>query len=169
MIPMKVLGLTLDAENNAPILVLQQDGGSEILPIWIGTSEALAISVALNGTRLDRPLTHETMFQVIRALDAEVGAVDVMALRDGTYYAELEIVKGEKIMRVDCRPSDGIALAVRCDAPIRVTREVLAETSATRTARRGEDLVTSFVPEDPSDQALDRLFPSMAPVSRYKM
>lgn len=169
MIPMKVLGLTLDAENNAPILVLQQDGGSEILPIWIGTSEALAISVALNGTRLDRPLTHETMFQVIRALDAEVGAVDVMALRDGTYYAELEIVKGEKTMRVDCRPSDGIALAVRCDAPIRVAREVLAETSATRTTRRGEDLVSSFLPEDPSEQALCQLFPSMTPVSRYKM
>ena len=66
MVPMKVLGLTLDAENNAPILVLQQDGGSEIVPIWIGASEALAISVALNGTRLfDRPLTHETMFQAI--------------------------------------------------------------------------------------------------------
>ena len=76
MVPMKVLGLTLDAENNAPILVLQQDGGSEILPIWIGTSEALAISVALNGTRLDRPLTHETMFQAIRALDADIGAVE---------------------------------------------------------------------------------------------
>ena len=104
MVPMKVLGLTLDAENNAPILVLQQDGGSEILPIWIGASEALAISVALNGTRLDRPLTHETMFQAIRALDADIGAVDVIALRDGTYHAELEIVRGEKAVRVDCRP-----------------------------------------------------------------
>ena len=136
MVPMKVLGLTLDAENNAPILVLQQDGGSEILPIWIGASEALAISVALNGTRLDRPLTHETMFQAIR---------------------------------VDCRPSDGVALAVRCDAPIRVAREVLAETSATRTARRGEDLVTSFLPEEPSEQVLGKLLPSLEPVSRYKM
>lgn len=96
MVPMKVLGLTLDAENNAPILVLQQDGGSEILPIWIGASEALAISVALNGTRLDRPLTHETMFQAIRALDADIGAVDVIALRDGTYHAELEIVRGKR-------------------------------------------------------------------------
>mgnify|MGYP001625926913 CR=1 FL=1 len=122
MVPMKVLGLTLDAENNAPILVLQQDGGSEILPIWIGASEALAISVALNGTRLDRPLTHETMFQAIRALDADIGA-----------------------------------------------REVLAETSATRTARRGEDLVTSFLPEEPSEQVLGKLLPSLEPVSRYKM
>ena len=169
MIPMKVLGLTLDAENNAPILVLQQDGGSEILPIWIGASEALAISVALNGTTLDRPLTHETMFQVIRALDADVSAVDVMALRDGTYYAELEIMRGEKAVRVDCRPSDGVALAVRCDAPIRVAREVLAETAATRTARRGEDLVTSFQPEEPSEQNLGSLLPSLEPVSRYKM
>ena len=169
MVPMKVLGLTLEAENNAPILVLQQDGGSEILPIWIGASEALAISVALNGTRLDRPLTHETMFQAIRALDADIGAVDVIALRDGTYHAELEIVRGEKAVRVDCRPSDGVALAVRCDAPIRVAREVLAETSATRTARRGEDLVTSFLPEEPSEQVLGKLLPSLEPVSRYKM
>ena len=51
--------------------------------------------MALNGTRLDRPLTHETMFQAIRALDADIGAVDVIALRDGTYHAELEIVRGE--------------------------------------------------------------------------
>ena len=169
MVPMKVLGLTLDAENNAPILVLQQDGGSEILPIWIGASEALAISVALNGTRLDRPLTHETMFQAIRALDADIGAVDVIALRDGTYHPELETGRGEKAVRVDCRPSDGVALAVRCDAPIRVAREVLAETSATRTARRGEDLVTSFLPEEPSEQVLGKLLPSLEPVSRYKM
>lgn len=168
MVPMKVLGLTLDAENNAPILVLQQDGGSEILPIWIGASEALAISVALNGTRLDRPLTHETMFQAIRALDADIGAVDVIALRDGTYHAELKS-SGGKAVRVDCRPSDGVALAVRCDAPIRVAREVLAETSATRTARRGEDLVTSFLPEEPSEQVLGKLLPSLEPVSRYKM
>ena len=62
-----------------------------------------------------------------------------------------------------------MALAVRCDAPIRVAREVLAETSATRTARRGEDLVTSFLPEEPSEQVLGKLLPSLEPVSRYKM
>lgn len=169
MIPMKVLGLTLDAENKAPILVLQQDGGSEILPIWIGSTEALSISVALNGTQLDRPLTHETMFQVIRALGAEIGGVDVMSLRDGTYYAELEIVRGDNVVRVDCRPSDGVALAVRGNAPIRVASDVLAETAASRTAHRGEDLITSFLPEEPTEQAWDTVLQSMEPVSRYKM
>lgn len=169
MIPMKVLGLTLDEENNAPILVLQQDGGSEILPIWIGTSEALAISVALNDTRLDRPLTHETMYQALRALGADVTGVDVTALRDGAYHAELEISEGDRTVRVDCRPSDGIALAVRSDAPIRVNPLVLEETTASRARHRGEDLVTAFVPEDPSEQALGRLLPSMEPASRYKM
>lgn len=169
MIPMKVLGLTLDAENQAPILVLQQDGGSEILPIWIGATEALSISVALNGTQLDRPLTHETMFQVIQALGAEVGGVDVMALRDGTYYAELEIVRGDNVVRVDCRPSDGVALAVRGNAPIRVAGDVLAETVASRTARRGEDLITSFLPDVPSEQAAGNALQSMEPASRYKM
>lgn len=169
MIPMKVLGLTLDGENNAPVLVLQQEDGSEILPIWIGTSEALSISVALNGTQLDRPLTHETMFQALRALGAEVTAVDVMALRDGAYYAEMEISTAGKAVRVDCRPSDGIALAVRGDAPIRVDPLVLAETASTRAKHRGEDLLTSFVTEAPSDRALGNLLQSMEPASRYKM
>lgn len=59
MVDMKVLGLTMEGENNTPILVLQEKGGAEILPIWIGASEALSISLALNGKTLDRPLTHE--------------------------------------------------------------------------------------------------------------
>lgn len=169
MIPMKILGLTLDSHNNAPILVLQQDGGTEILPIWIGTAEALSISVALNGTRMDRPLTHETMFQVILAMGGQVSAVDVMTLRDGTYFAELEITLGGNVVRVDCRPSDGIALAVRCDAPIRVAGPVLEETAETRAKQRGEDLISTFLPEAPSGEGMDNLLQNMEPVSRFKM
>ncbi len=168
MIPLKVLGLTLDSENEAPILVLQQDGGPEILPIWIGPAEALSISVALNGTAVDRPLTHETMLEAIRAMGGEVSGLDVTALRKGTYYAELAITHSDSnVTRVDCRPSDGIALALRSNAPIRVASPVLEETAATRDRHRGEDLITAFTPVPGADWA--SLLPGMTAASRYKM
>ena len=169
MIPMTVLGLTLDAESQAPILVLQQDGGSEIMPIWIGAAEALSISVALNKVEMDRPLTHETMLRAINALGGVVKAVELTDVKGGTYFAQLELAVSDCVSRLDCRPSDGIALAVRCDAPIRVAPEVLEKTAATRAEQRGEDLLTSFIPEQPSEQILAGLLESMEPASRFKM
>lgn len=170
MIDMKILGLTLDADNNAPILVLQQDGGTEILPIWIGTPEALSISVVLNNNKLDRPVTHETMLRAIEAVGGTVNAVDIVAVRNGTYYSELEMTGCDgNIRRLDCRPSDGIAVAVRCNAPIRVSPQVLAETASTRAKHRGEDLVTSFNLEQATDTIPANMLRLMEPPSRYKM
>lgn len=169
MVEMKVLGLTMDGDNNVPILVLQEDGGSEILPIWIGASEALSISLVLNGKTLDRPLTHEVMFQALDKLHASIAGVDITELRDGTYLAEMEIVSGTESIRLDCRPSDGIALAIRCRAPIRVAEEILEATAKSRTRRRGEDMVTSFMPEDPGSPEAGKLLQSMEAASPYKM
>jgi bifunctional DNase/RNase len=166
---MKVLGLTLDSRNEMPILILQQEDGAEILPIWIGSSEALSISVILNGSPPDRPVTHETMFQALRAVGAKINGCDVTALRNGTYYAELEIARPGGVVRLDCRPSDGIALALRGNAPIRVSPPVLAETVNTRARQRGEDLITSFFPDDSDEKALAGALQSMPPASRYKM
>ena len=169
MILMKVLGLTLDSSNNMPILVLQQENGSEILPIWIGSTEALSISAILNGTHLDRPMTHETMFQAIHTLGGEISSCDLTALRDGTYYAELQMIRNNIPIRLDCRPSDGIAMALHGSAPIRVAQAVLSDTMRSRDKRRGEDMVTSFVPDATDEAALVRAFPGMEPASRYKM
>ena len=169
MVEMKVLGLTMEGDSNSPILVLQEKGGAEILPIWIGASEALSISLALNGKKLDRPLTHETMFRVLDRLGASVVGVDITELREGTYLAEMEIASGMERVRLDCRPSDGIALAVRAHAPIRVAEEILKATAKSRTRRRGEDMVTTFMPDDLAGPEAGRLLQSMEAASPYKM
>ena len=169
MVDMKVLGLTMEGENNTPILVLQEKGGAEILPIWIGASEALSISLALNGKTLDRPLTHETMFRALDGLGASIAGVNITELRDGTYLAEMEIVSGSETLRLDCRPSDGIALAVRGHAPIRVAEEILEATARSRTRRRGEDMVTTFMPDDPASPEAVRVLQSMEAASPYKL
>ena len=163
MVDMKVLGLTMEGENNTPILVLQEKGGAEILPIWIGASEALSISLALNGK------THETMFRALDGLGASIAGVNITELRDGTYLAEMEIVSGSETLRLDCRPSDGIALAVRGHAPIRVAEEILEATARSRTRRRGEDMVTTFMPDDPASPEAVRVLQSMEAASPYKM
>ena len=109
---MKVLGLTLDGTTNAPILVLQQEDGDEVLPIWLGAAEAMAISMALNDLSPDRPLTHPLLIEIMTALGARVSGVTITDLRDGTFYALLDLQRGSETIQLDCRPSDGIILAL---------------------------------------------------------
>lgn len=132
MIEMKVVGLSLDDATKAPILVLRREAGEELLPIWIGAMEAMAISIALNSVDVPRPLTHDLLLNTLRSLDVHLVAVDVVDLRDGTYFAELDILHNGTRTRVDCRPSDAIALALRADVPIFVSEDVLRRAGADR-------------------------------------
>ena len=127
MITMKILGVTLDGATNTPILVLQEENGDEVLPIWIGASEAMSISMALNNINLERPLSHSLLLNALQALDARLTGVSITDLREGTFYALLEILIGERLVQVDCRPSDGVALALRAGVPILVSEDVLAK------------------------------------------
>ncbi len=129
---MKVVGLSLDDATKAPILVLRREAGEELLPIWIGAMEAMAISIALNSVDVPRPLTHDLLLNTLRSLGAQLVAVDVVDLRDGTYFAELDILQGGTRTRVDCRPSDAIALALRADVPIFVSEDVLRRAAEDR-------------------------------------
>ncbi|MDR3045309.1 MAG: bifunctional nuclease family protein [Desulfovibrio sp.] len=132
MIEMKVVGLSLDDATKAPILVLRREAGEELLPIWIGAMEAMAISIALNSVDVPRPLTHDLLLNTLRSLGAQLVAVDVVDLRDGTYFAELDILLNGSRTRVDCRPSDAIALALRADVPIFVSEDVLRRAAEDR-------------------------------------
>ncbi len=132
MVEMKVVGLSLDDATKAPILVLRREAGEELLPIWIGAMEAMAISIALNSVDVPRPLTHDLLLNTLRSLGAQLVAVDVVDLRDGTYFAELDILHGGSRTRVDCRPSDAIALALRADVPIFVSEDVLRRAAEDR-------------------------------------
>ncbi len=125
MIKMKVLGLTLDSASNSPILILQEENGNEILPLWIGAMEAMAISLTLSGINVRRPLTHDLMLLTMQALKANLHGVEITDLREGAYLADLLLVQGDTLFRIDCRPSDAIALALRASAPISVSADVL--------------------------------------------
>jgi bifunctional DNase/RNase len=124
---MKVFGLAVDEDSQVPVLILKDLEEKQVLPIWIGATEAMAISLALNEVKLPRPMTHDLLLNVFGELGAKVLGVAVVSLEDGTYYAEIEVGLGEAVKRIDSRPSDAIALALRAGSPIRVSEAVLTQ------------------------------------------
>jgi bifunctional DNase/RNase len=113
-----VYGVSFDAASKQPIVLLKAEERNLFLPIWIGHPEAAAILMKLQNADLPRPMTHDLLANVIGHLQANVTAVLVTELRDNTFYAVLTLEAGGQEIRVDSRPSDAIALAVRTDAPI---------------------------------------------------
>ncbi len=104
--------------------VLLQDRHERKVPIWIGRYEAFAISTAIEGEQLDRPMTHDLIRLIFERIGATVDHVIVDDLWQETFYAKLCITHGESHYEIDCRPSDAIAIAVRTKAPIFVAEPV---------------------------------------------
>ncbi len=127
MIIMQVMGLSLDSSAKTPIVLLQSSEDKRILPIWVGAMEAMSISLALSGQSMPRPLTHDLIISILDTLEANVKAVEIHKFQEGTFYADVLVHKEDTIHRVDCRPSDGIALALRTGSPIAVHPQVLQE------------------------------------------
>lgn len=127
MIDLKVLGLTLDSATKAPILVLKAAGSEAILPLWIGGVEAMSISLALSEAKAERPLTHDLMADVLQSIGVTLVGMSIVEQRDGIFYGMLDLLHGTRMLQIDCRPSDGIALALRLQAPIRTTEAVLEQ------------------------------------------
>ncbi len=127
MIEMKVFGLALDEDSQVPVLILKDMEEKIVLPIWIGAMEAMAISLALNEVKLPRPMTHDLLLSAITGLGGKVTGVSVTSLREGTYYAEIEVEMAGGRKTIDSRPSDAIALAIRAATPIMVSKEVLEQ------------------------------------------
>jgi uncharacterized protein len=117
------------------------DGPRTLVPIWIGTQEAASISVAVSGEEPARPLSHDLMQRLLVAVGATVDRVDVTRIEEGTFYAELGLATRDGRIRIDCRPSDGIALAARVGAPLFVAESVLEDAG---------------VPEDDDEEEDDR-------------
>lgn len=126
MVEMIVFGLALDEDSQMPILILKDKDEDVIFPIWIGAMEAMAISMAINKVVVPRPLTHDLILLVADKLGAKLDSVEIVSIHEGTYYAELVMRTKDGLQRIDCRPSDSIALALRAEVPIRVSQEVIA-------------------------------------------
>lgn len=120
MIGLKVLGIRLLPPEDSPVLLLQEDGGTRCLPIWIGHAEAAAIAMALESEAAERPLTHDLLADVVR-LVAEDGSVSVDAVREGVYEGTLTL--GETSL--SARPSDCVAVALRLGWPISCPRVLM--------------------------------------------
>jgi bifunctional DNase/RNase len=118
--------VALDSRNE-PVLVLEEEGGSRTLPIWIGLDAAHSITAEMERHRPPRPNTHDLAKRVIQGLDGEITKVVVTKLQEGTYYAILNLVAMGRIVEIDARPSDAIAIALRAKAPIFVRATVFEE------------------------------------------
>lgn len=127
LLQMFVAGLVMDPSSNAPIVILKDLSGDKALPIWIGLAEATAIASSLKNIQLSRPMTHDLLQSIVDQLGGSIIRLIVSGLKDNTFLASLELVQGESLHAIDCRPSDGIALAVRASAPIFVAEEVLQQ------------------------------------------
>ena len=124
MIDVDVLGVRVEMPTNNPIVLLRERGGDRYLPVWIGAAEAAAIAYAQQGVVPPRPLTHDLMVDVVAALGHTLEEVHVVEMREQVFYAVLRFDGG---VEVSSRTSDAVALALRCDAPIRVAESVMDE------------------------------------------
>jgi uncharacterized protein len=113
MIPLELVGVRVELPANQPIVLLRDLVSGRYLPIWIGGAEAMSISAHLEGEKPPRPMTHQLFVDTLVALGAEIAAVHLTDLREGTFYAELHLRRGDAPIIVSARPSDAIAVAIR--------------------------------------------------------
>ncbi|MCD4785120.1 MAG: bifunctional nuclease family protein [Candidatus Eremiobacteraeota bacterium] len=124
---MKVDKLGIDLLSHDPVVILKDVEGKRYLPILIGPFEATAIALALEGTPIPRPLSHDLMKSIIEALKAKVLRIVIHDIHENTFYAKIVLESGGKNLEIDARPSDSIALALRTNAPIFVSERIILE------------------------------------------
>ncbi len=157
----EIRGLILDPVSNTPIVILKKPDENLFLPIWIGVFEANAIALQLEGVQTPRPMTHDLIRTLIESLKAKVEGVLVHSLVENTFHATVLVrnAAGEQV-QIDARPSDAIALALRCHSPIRVTERVFMEA-------RAIDIREDGTQEDQLREWLESLSPDQ--LGKYKM
>jgi bifunctional DNase/RNase len=131
LIRVRVRGLMMDERSKSPIVILQEEQGDRILPIWIGEAEARSIGIVLAGESLERPLTHDLIMTLLKSLQARVVSITITSLQENTFFAEIQLEVGSERILVDARPSDSIALALRAEAAIFVDEDVMQNGQAT--------------------------------------
>ena len=124
-----VQSLGLDRGNNHPVVILQENDGERLLPIWIGPGEASAIAIELHQLKYPRPLTHDLLVSVLNGLGGDLQKVIISRVEENTYFAEMIIRRNGEVISIDARPSDSIAVALRLDAQIFAQNELLDQTS----------------------------------------
>jgi len=155
MIEMQVGGLGFDPRNLSPIVLLRDAEELNFLPIWIGVFEAAAIAMELQGTQPPRPMTHDLLKSSIEALGAKIQRIVINDVKDGTFFSLIDIENKEgKVLSLDARPSDAIALAVRTKSPVYVSEIVMMQAKLVNSEKDAEetkkfkDFIDNLRPED---------------------
>jgi len=128
MIPVNVDKISYHPSSRSYAVLLKEENSEKVLPILVGSFEAQSIALALEVVETPRPLTHDLICEMIKKIDAKLVSVNISKLNDGVFYAKLKI-KGLKIgiKQIDSRPSDAISIALRLNAQIYVSPEVIKE------------------------------------------
>lgn len=157
---MTISSVNMDPVTNSPIIILKEIEGEQTLPIWVGLLEATAIASEMEGVRFSRPMTHDLLKNIMDKTDIKIDKIEICDLKDNTYYAIIHLMNRGKALSIDSRPSDAIALALRTEAPIFVSDEVLNKSKqieATRESvpadksekgKRWQDILEKLNPED---------------------
>ena len=127
VVEVKINGLAVDANAKSHVVILKEKDGERVLPIWIGPAEAQAIARELAGQRFQRPLTHDLIASIVEGLKARVTRVVISDLKDNTFFAQLLVEREGAVVVIDARPSDSLAVALRCGADIFVNEKLLSE------------------------------------------
>lgn len=125
LVEMSIKGLMIDPVTNMPIVILRDAENQRALPIWVGPVEANAIALQIENVAPPRPMTHDLMKRLLTELGATLIRVVIADLREGTFYAYLELRRDGEALFVDARPSDALALSLRAKAPVFVDTRVL--------------------------------------------
>lgn len=162
---MTLYGVSFEPIGKQPIVLLKTLDEDRFLPIWIGHPEAAAILMKLQGASPPRPMTHDLLTEVVSELKAEVVRVTVTELRENTYFAKITFVHDGQELEIDSRPSDAIALAVRCEAQIFVADAVVEESGIEFQAGDDEQvsLVTASSLADLDPEEFSRFIESVTP------
>ena len=125
LVEMAVETVGMSEIDHQPVVVLKEKAGERYLPIWIGFAEANAIAVIIEGVDVPRPLTSDLLCSIMNRLGASINSIIINDLKDNTFYANIILKVNWAEMKIDSRPSDAIAIAVRAGAPIYVKEAVL--------------------------------------------
>ena len=137
LVEVEVMRLGLDRSNNSYVVILREKEGERLLPIWIGQAEAESIVIEMSKLKRERPLTHDLCKTLITGMGGSLRRIQITKVENRTYYAEMHIRVEDRMIQIDARPSDSIAIALRFAAPI---------------FAQG-DLLTSLLFEDSSDES----------------
>ena len=160
-VEMKIRGLMVDPVTNMPIVVLKDVNGTAILPIWVGVYEANAIALEIEKVSMARPMTHDLIRNLLHGLDTSVKKIVVDDLKDDTFYATIWMERNGEPIKIDSRPSDALAIALRLDCPIFVAESVL------QTSKAANATVAEVSNNEETKRWLENL--SEDDLGRYKM